>query len=234
MNKTPPFHLPTVLALQRSASEEAQKCCKECCCCCCRKPDSSHAALAAFTVPKIFTIIENLGLSVTKGVVGFDEAAVVAAGVSEPDAEYVGNLVSKLNELVERGSLQIGEGTKGWNKITPKTPQYFAATLVNTTIAGTQYQVDVDVHWYGTKITLNKAATTKLAQIVALGGTATSVAAAAAAAGIITAPADLPLGLIAGLLFLGAAVINVADLCKGVSFIVPWVVPPPIIMIPNF
>jgi hypothetical protein len=214
--------------------------CKSCgcnpCCCCCKERDPYQAVLAAFTVPKILATVEAGGLTVTNNAVAFDQAAVIAAGVSTGDAAVIADIIYGLNRLVAEGALELGEGPDGWRQVTPKAPMFLATSIVNVTIAGTTYTADYSTHWYGHRLTLNKAATGKLCELLVLGGSATGLAVALATAGIITLPADIPLGVLTALLFIGAAVVRVADMCKGVSLIFPWVaVPPvpPVVLVPN-
>ena len=195
---------PTVLVTELSAVHAgARTACKSCGCnpCCCNEHDPYPAVLAAFTVPRILATVEAGGLSVTNNAVAFDQAAIIAAGVSTADADVIADIIHGLNRLVAEGALQLGAGADGWQEITPKAPMFLATSVVNVTIAGTNYSVDYSVHWYGHRLTLNKAATGKLCELIALGGSATALAAALAAAGIITAPADIPLGVLTALLF---------------------------------
>jgi hypothetical protein len=230
---------PAVLVTELSALHaDARTACKSCGCspCCCKEPDPYPAVLAAFTIPKILAAVEAGGLTVTNNLVAFDQAAAIAAGVSAADAGVIADIIHGLNQLVAEGALQVGDGADGWRQITPKAPMFLATSVVNVTIAGTNYAVDYSAHWYGHRLTLNKAATGKLCELIALGGSAAALAAALAAAGIITAPADIPLGVLTALLFFGAAVVRVADMCKGVSLIFPWVAVPPVpavVLIPN-
>ncbi len=230
---------PTVLAIELSALHaDARTVCKSCGCdpCCCTEHDPYPAILAAFTVPKILAAVEAGGLTVTNNAVAFDQHAVIAAGVSAADANIIADMIHGLNQLVAEGALQLGDGANGWQQITPKAPMFLATSVVNVTIAGTKYSADYSTHWYGHRLTLNKAATGKLCELIALGGSAVGVAAALAAAGIITLPADIPLGVITALLFFGSLAIRAADMCKGVSLVFPWVPVPPVpavVLIPN-
>jgi len=230
---------PTILATGfPTPPTEARSCCNACGCnpCCCKERDPYPAVLAAFTFPKIIAAVEAGGLTVTNRAVAYDRGAAIAAGVSPADADVIADMIHGLNQLVAEGALQLGRGADGWREIVPKAPMFLATTIVDVTIANSNYKVDFSTHWYGHRLTLNKPATQKLCELLALGGSASALLAALAAAGIITAPADIPLGVITALLFLGAAVVRVADMCKGISLVFPWVpVPPvpPVVLIPN-
>ena len=165
---------------------------------------------------KILKIAEDVGLGINGGLVTINASAVIAAGVAEQDARILSGWVDSLNGAVSNGSLHLGEGAKGWQQIRAGSPIFFTATKVfDVTVADTEYKCDIDTHWYGTTITLNKAATTKLVQLIFAGVSTAGICSALAAMGVITAVTSPVFALIGACLGLGAGIINIADLCKG-------------------
>jgi hypothetical protein len=201
-------------------------------CTCHTASDKYKTIEAVFTVPKILAAVEAGGLTGQGNAVAFDEQAIIGAGVSQEDAEVIGNWIHQLNQLIKGEAVQLGAGPTGWQAITPRSPLIFATTFTKV-IAGTTYSFDSSVHWYGTKLTLNKAATTKLAQLLGAGAAAGVLALQLATVVGVTIPADLPIGLLTAVATMGGAAIWVADMCMGVSFIQPWGGVPPVILIPN-
>lgn len=171
------------------------------------------------------------GLTVAAGIVEFDQGLAIAAGLSGVDAHAVSTLVDRLNDLVGAGVLALGPGPGGWASVTSLSPAVFAGVMVTVTIGTLTLVINVTTHWWGTKISMNKAATQKLVEALNVGAGAAAVVAAVLVLAGVTAPAAAVAALVSALLWLGGAAIALMDFCNGVDINIPWGCPttlPPI------
>jgi hypothetical protein len=82
-------------------------------------------------------------------------------------------------------------------------------------------------HWWGVRVDLDSYWTKKLLAAINTGAGAAGIAAALAAAGVISSPGALPAGVAAGILAIGSGVIGFCSNDNGVSLYVtyngmPW------------
>jgi hypothetical protein len=166
------------------------------------------------------------GLEVAGGVLQFDSSSALSAGLSDGDVYYVQKFVDKLNERVEGGFLSFAAGSTGWQSISSNSEAFWAGTAADVNINGRDYEITIENRWYGTVITLNKAATEMLVKLLNTGAAAGAVAAAVTSLLGVTAPVATVLALVSALLWLGAAVVDLCDFCSGVEIVIPSFGPP--------
>lgn len=86
---------------------------------------------------------------------------------------------------------------------------------------------ELSFHWWGIRVDLDSYWTKKLLAAINTGAGAAGIAAALAAAGVISSPGALPTGVAAGILAIGSGVIGFCSNDNGVSLYVtyngmPW------------